>query len=470
MLEYLRNASEKPVAKVLITILAFSFIGWGVAEWIFGGGYSDTTLVRVGSASIDVQQFNNQKSRELSQMTREEMRAVYADPDTNTAFQNKIMQALTTQQMTQNRARDLGFIVSDNAIANEIRNMPEFQINGAFSTLQFDSVLNASGYNEADFANVLRGQVLRSMVLEPLTEPIAVPKFVADALYRARFATRNIAYKTVKFSDFNVGTPTDEDLKTFYAQHPHTLPEERAISYVLISAEMDKPDSYGAGYDNAVKVEDDIIAGETMETAAKKHAAKYVKIPAFTANNRPNDEILDDKLIARLFKMDEAIESELIETKQGFIIARVDKIIPEHVAEFDSVKNELKSAWAHDAAKKHAYVRANEILVDLNQDGKFDNATAATVGRANGAPDDVLITTFKTNVGTNTIAEGRDAFYVVSVKSENTPTIDTKKMADVRKELETMTLRETTEDYNSFLMRKYPIKINERVYKRFVNQ
>ena len=65
MLEYLRNASEKPVAKVLITILAFSFIGWGVAEWIFGNVMSDTTLVRVGSEKISVQQYNLERSREL---------------------------------------------------------------------------------------------------------------------------------------------------------------------------------------------------------------------------------------------------------------------------------------------------------------------------------------------------------------------------------------------------------------------
>lgn len=61
MLEYLRNAADKPVAKILIGILAFSFIGWGVAEWIFGGSVGDTTLVRVGNTEITMQQFNIEK-------------------------------------------------------------------------------------------------------------------------------------------------------------------------------------------------------------------------------------------------------------------------------------------------------------------------------------------------------------------------------------------------------------------------
>ncbi|MBR1380344.1 MAG: SurA N-terminal domain-containing protein [Alphaproteobacteria bacterium] len=470
MLEYLRNAADKPVAKILITILAFSFIGWGVAEWIFGGGYSDTTLVRVGGQSISVNQFNAEKSRELARMTREEMRAIYADQDASSAFQTKILTQLTTQQMAQNRAHDLGFVVSDNAIAREIREFPEFQINGAFSTLQFDSVLNASGYSEADFAAVLRNQVLRSMVLGPISVPMKTPQFAADALYNARYATRNIEYATVRFSDFTVGKPTEEDLKTFYAQNPHTVAEMRSVSYVLVPAEMDKPDSYGTGYDIAVKVEDDIIAGESMSTAAKNNNAKHVQVNAFDMAHRPADENLDDKMIARIFRMDEGAESELIETKHGFIIVRVDKVIPEHNAEFDDVKSTLADAWARDAARRMAYVNANEILVNLNDGKEMSKSVHADVTRTNGAPTNVLVAAFNNAVGTNTIVESDDAFYVLAVRSESSPTIDTKKMAEVRTELETMAMRQLSDDYNAFLMRKYPTKVNERVYKRFITQ
>ena len=69
MLEYLRNAADKPVAKILIGILAFSFVGWGVAEWIFGGAASDITLVRVGNHEITINDFNMEKSREMANMT-----------------------------------------------------------------------------------------------------------------------------------------------------------------------------------------------------------------------------------------------------------------------------------------------------------------------------------------------------------------------------------------------------------------
>lgn len=468
MLEYLRNASEKPIAKVLITILAFSFIGWGVAEWIFGNVMSDTTLVRVGSEKISVQQYNLERSRELATMSREQMRDVYVDPVAAQKFQNDIISKLTTQTMVENRGHEMGFIVSDHRIAREIREYPEFQENGQFSTLKFDTTLRNSGYSEAEFAEILRSGVLRSMVLGAMSAPIQVPDFATNAMYNARYAERAIDYTTVKFDDFKADKPSDDDLRTFYAQHPQTVAETRDASYVLIPADMSKPDEYSDAYDTAVRVEDAIIGGDSLKDAASKNNAKFVLLKPFSAGNRPSDDVLTDAMISKLWSMDAGEESELIETKSGFVIMRLDKVTPEHTAEFESVKKDLVADWTRDAKRKQAYVRANEILVDVNAGNKMDGKKSVTVSRTNGAPNDVLIAAFKSNIGTNSIVESPDAFYVMTVKSDAKPTVDKKKMADLNTELQKMSEKEITDDYNSFLIREYPVKINEKVYRRFL--
>ena len=468
MLEYLRNASEKPVAKVLITILAFSFIGWGVAEWIFGNVMSDTTLVRVGSEKISVQQYNLERSRELATMSRDELRNVYVDPVAAQKFQNDIISKLTTQTMVENRGEKMGFIVSDHRIAREIREYPEFQENGQFSTLKFDTVLRNSGYSEADFAEVLRASVLRSMVLGAMSAPIKTPTFAKTAMYNARYAERDIDYTTVKFDDFKVGTPSDEDLRNFYAQNPQIVAETRAASYVLVPADMSKPDEYSEAYDIAIRVEDAIIGGDSLKDAASKNKSKFVTLKPFSVGTRPADDVLTDAMVSKLLSMDEGTESELIETKSGFVIMRVDKITPAHTAEFESVKKDLVANWTHDAKRKQAYVRANEILVDVNAGNAMPNKKSATVSRANGAPDDVLIAAFKSDIGTNSIVESPNAFYVMTVKSDAKPVADTKKMESLSKELQTISAKGITDDYNSFLIREYPVRINEKVYHRFL--
>lgn len=471
MLEYLRNAADKPLAKFLIAVLAFSFVGWGVAEWIFGGGRGDTTLVRVGNADVTMQQFNVEKSRAMAQMTRDQQRAIYTDAQTGAAFTARVLGDLSTQRMVENRAKDLGFVVTDGRIAREIREFPEFQNNGRFSAYLFDVVLNNSGYSEDAFANVLRNQVLRGYVLGPIAVPMNVPQFALTAAYNARYGQKKIEYATVKFSDFKVGKPTDAQLQEYYAAHPQVVPEHRTVSYVLIPADMSKPDSYDAALATAQKVEDDIIAGESMATAAKRHNAKYVSLKSFAADGRPADAILTDKMVAKIFDMDAGLESELTETKQGFVIVRVDKIDPQHNAEFASVKTNLIADWQRDAQRKQAYVRANEILVDLNKDGKFAgkklSTKSATVSRTSGAPTDVLVAAFRANANDNSIVSAADAFYVLHTGDAVAPTVDTKKMADLRKELASTQSREITDDYNSFLIRTYPVKINHKVYDKF---
>ena len=351
MLEYLRNASEKPVAKILIALLAFSFVGWGVAEWIFGGGVADNALVRVGNTEISVNEFNLEKSRELAKLTKEEQRDIYTDSAAQGEFNQKVLTKLATQQMAENRADDLGFVVSDKRIAREIREYPEFQVNGEFSTLAFDTVLNNSGYSEADFAQVLRNDVLRSMVLGAMSVQVPVPDFVVKATYNARYGLRDVEYATVKYSDFSVDNPSDDQLREYYAKNPQVLPEQRSVSYVIVPTEMAQPDKYDEGYATAVKVEDDIIAGESMQDAAEKHGAKYVNLGTFDRDSRPVDAVLTDKIVAKLFDMEEALESEMIETKDGFLFLRVDKVIPEHTAEFESVKKSLVADWKKEEQK-----------------------------------------------------------------------------------------------------------------------
>lgn len=466
MLEYLRNAAEKPVAKFFIALLAFSFVGWGVAEWIFGNIAGDNTLMRVGDAEITYQQFSMERNREMAAMGRDEQRAVYTDPIVADQLAQRVLMNMTTQRMAENRADDLGFAVSDARIAREIRAFPEFQDNGQFSTYLFDYVLNNSGYTEAQFAAILRSQVLRSMVLGAVATPMNVPDFATRAMYNARYATRDIEYATVKYDDFKVANPSDDDLRAFYAQNPRMVPEFRTVSYILVPAEMSKPDEFDAAYETAIKVEDDIIAGDAFADVAKKHKAKYVSVKPFSADKRPADEILTDKMIADLFNMDEGMESEMIETKKGFVIARVDKVAPAHTQEFESVKKDLVADWKRDAQKKQAYVHANEVLVDLNKEGKLAGKKSVNVSRTSGAPVDVLNAAFNNPVETNTIVPADGVFYVLRINSERMPVVDKKKMDALNKEIKTVSERAVMDDYNSFLSREYPVRVNEKVFKR----
>ncbi len=468
MLEYLRNAADKPVAKILIGILAFSFVGWGVAEWIFGGAVRNNTLVHVGDETVTVEEFNMEKSRQMAFIPREQQKQIYADAAAANKFHGAILGELTTNKMVENRASDLGFIVTDRRIAREIREFPEFQVDGQFSTDMFDAVLNNSGFSEASFANYLRAQIMRSMTLGAMAVPVAVPEFALRAAYAARYNQRKINYVPVKYSAFQVGTPTDAQLREFYAANPRMIPETRQVSYILVPADMSKPDSYDAAYAMAQRVEDDIIGGTAFADIPAAHrGVKFVSIAKMGDNTPIKDSVMTDELVARAMEMEAGMESELIESKQGFVIMRVDQINPAHQAAFDDVKKSLITDWRRAQQRKQAYVRANELLVDINA-GKKIGGTQVTVSRTSGAPMPVLVAAFRDAVGTNSIVDGTDAFYVLHVDSDVAPVVDNKKLQALKSEMETMMTRNLMDDYNAFLGREYPIRVNEKLYQRLI--
>ena len=468
MLEYLRNAADKPLAKFLMFILIFSFVGWGAAEWIFGGASRDTTLVRVGGEEISLQQFNNERSQQLASMSKDEQRASYTDPKKAAQLTNDVIAKLTTNQLALNRAKDLRFVVSDKRIAEEIKNHPQFQINGQFQPWMFDMVLQNSGLTEQDIANSLRAGVLRDMAMGAVNEKVAVPQFAVDAAYNARYAKRGIKYATVNFSDYKVDEPNDEQLKTYYASHPIVVPETRSVSYVFLTADNSKPDAYDAGYKKMQGIEDMIISGETMNAAADKGGAKFVAVPKITRGEKVSDKVLTDDLIAKLFSMESGSESELIELKDGFVILRVDNVVAEHNAEYKDVKKSLVSGWKKAEQRKQAYVKANEKLIALNKGESVKNMKDANVTRTEGAPLVVLNAAFAGQAGDNSIAEGNDAFYVVSVGKTVMPAPDKAKKESLRKELEKMSTRFVQDDYTRFLKQEYPVKVNERNYEKFI--
>lgn len=464
MLEYLRNASDKPVAKILMGILIFSFVGWGVADWILGGSARDSVVATVGDTEITVNEFTNARGREMAGLSRDAQKRIYADDAVARNFYGGVLAGLVNNAMVDSRARDLGFVVTDKRIADEIKTFPEFQSGGVFSPARFYTVLNNSGFTEDGFAAFMRGQIMRGYVLGPVGVSVGVPDFATVAAYNARYAMRKIEYVTVPFADFAVGNPTDDDLREYYARNPKILPETRDVSYVFIAADLSKPDIYDAAYARATAAEDAIIGGESLADAARAADAKSGSWSNVSRAKMPNDKFVDDLVAAKMFAIADGTESEILETKSGFVILRVEKINPEHAADFATVRDGLIAGWKRDAQTKKAYLRANERMVDKDMKG----AKSVSVSRADGAPTDVLVAAFAQPVGTTAIVQGADAFYVLRVAAVTTPKMDTVKRANLTKELKNMTARQLMDDYNAFLQRRYKVEINEKTFERFI--
>lgn len=468
MLEYLRKASDKPMAKILMGILIFSFVGWGVASWLLGEGRIDDSILRVGSAPLKIQNFDNERSRILNAMDREKQKQLYADKAAQRVFSEQILSRMTTSLMLQQRAVDLDMSVSNAHIANVIKNEPAFQTNGKFDLGRFNAVLYQAQISEEQLSDSIRNDTLREMVLAGVGAGMPAPEFMTMAMYKSRYAMRDIEFTSVKFADFKISeNPTEAQLKETYARNPKLVPESRKVSYVLIPTKMSHPDSFDAGYKNAQKLEDALISGESMSDAAKRLNGKFVSLPAISAGHAPSDAIV---AAANVFAMEQGIESPIIETKTGFAIVRVDSVQPQHNAAFEDVKKDLVAKWRAGQQEKQAYEKANALLIKLNAGNGLSGAKSVRIERGRGAPVQVLNAAFANPAGTKIIVPASDTFYVLNVKKSVEAPLDASKRTTLAKEATAMLNRALADDYMAFLQRKYPVKINQRVYKRLIGE
>ena len=88
--------------------------------------------------------------------------------------------------------------------------------------------------------------------------------------------------------------------------------------------------------------------------------------------------------------------------------------------------------------------------------------------RTDGAPLVILNAAFAGKAGDNVMVEDGDAFYVMNIGKTTMPKEDKAKKESLRKELEKMSVRFVTDDYTQFLKHKYPVKVHEKTFNRFI--
>jgi len=471
MLKYLRDASEKPVAKILMGLLIFSFVGWGVADYIFGDKQTDDSIITVGGTPVTIARFNNERDRALQRMDRADQKHLYSDKESLLAFNQTVLAGLRDQTMLDNRADYLNFVVTPAAVASVIRGTPQFQTNDKFDPNLYDGFIMKSGIGAAGFEDAVRGQIMRSYVMIGASTPVNVPDFMARAMGNARYAVRKINYAVVKNSDFKVADPTDAQLSEFYARSPIMLPESRTVSYVFVPvSDMGEPDKSDAGLEEIKSIQLDIVAGDAMKSVAEKHHAKFGSETIINAGKIAPDPVLTPAVLKEVFGMESGTETDYIELKDGYAIVRLEKISPAAPAEFRDVRDTIVGQYKNEELKKAAYIEANARLRDFKAGGALRGGKVATVGRTDGAYVDILVAAFSNPVGSKIIVPGTDSFYVLSIESENFPAQTADKMKSLSTESQKMLTRAMTDDYMAFLLRQYPVKINKRNFNRLFGQ
>ncbi|WP_108661653.1 peptidylprolyl isomerase [Acuticoccus kandeliae] len=249
MLEALRRGAKGIFAKILIALLILSFAVWGISDFV--NQINPSEVARAGDTSVSAQEFarvyqmqSNRLSQQLGTSLTPQQAQAFGLPQ-------QVLQSLVTDALQVDAAHALGVDLTDEALAERIRDNPAFAgANGAFDRNRFNRLMADNGYSEAEFIEIQRDAAAQEMWVNGLIGGVTAPLPYLEAFNRYANQTRTVEWFALDASVLDViEDPTEGELRDFYDGHKGEFrsPERRTFSLVRLSPDaIAEPDAVSA--------------------------------------------------------------------------------------------------------------------------------------------------------------------------------------------------------------------------------
>lgn len=402
MLQKIRDNSKGVLALGLMFLLFLSFAIWGI-DFQFGQAASP---VEVDGEPLPIAQVSRAYQRQLAQTQRQFPNGI---PTLQLEeLKRRVLLASAQEEVVYRHAFDQGFRVSDQALADYASAQEQWQLGGQFSSDMFTTSARQLGYSAPQFEEIIR----RALVAEQIRQTLLNSAFVTDKERTMRGAleqeSRSASYFVIPSSSYvDEFTPSDEALQADYdanagdfmtvesvkLQYIELNPEELAADMDVNEEELRA--TYDQGVESGSYVREEtrksshiLIGFDTSDADAE--AAAQTKAQGVLARVRDGEdfaalaaEFSDDPgskteggaldwspraafvgpFSDALFGMEIGDVSELVKTRFGYHIIKLDDVRKDEVRSYDDVRAEL----AQDERLRQATLRVDELSRDLDE-------------------------------------------------------------------------------------------------------
>jgi peptidyl-prolyl cis-trans isomerase D len=416
MLDALRAATQNWFGRIIMgivmgmLILAFGF--WGIADIFRGFGGHD--LVRVGSTTISVDAYRNAYQTELQQLQQKAKRAITNDEARQMGLDREVLARLVSDGVLDQVAQHFGLALSDHSLAESIVQDEAFKgPDGKFDRLLFENRLQENGYTEQRFVAEQRRAYLHRQIIVALTQGLAVPQTMLDAIHRFFSETRSIDYLVLsKSSVTTLKPPSDADLNAYYDAHKldyrtrdyrkivvlavtlqslsEALAKQQPISEAEVKQHYEAVKAQRFSEPEKRHIEQISFPDEASAQAAAKKLAAGESFDALLTERKltakdvdlgtvTKDAMVDKTIAAAAFALPEGQVSQPIKGPFGFVLLRVDKIIASTITPFEKVELPLRQEMG--LVRAHAEIRKiHDLVEDQRAAGKSLSEAAKAAG------------------------------------------------------------------------------------------
>jgi peptidyl-prolyl cis-trans isomerase D len=394
MLRGLRQASNNWVGRILmgivLALIAGVFVLWGIGDIFRGFGRS--TVARIGSTEITVEQFRQIYNDRLQQLGRQLGRPITPDQARVLRLEEQLAKQLISEGALDQRARQLRLNLSDEEVARQIMNEPAFKnTSGQFDPGRFQIYLRNSGNSEGRFAAERRRLTLRREVADMVSAELMPPKAIADAFNRYENEQRAIDYVVIdRDKAGEVPAPTPEQIAAYFEEKKTQFraPEYRSVVMLSVTpadiakaadvSDADAKQYYEANkgrFGTAEKRQVEQIPfpnAEEAAVAAERLQKSELTFAALATERGLTEKDIDLGLVTKTglvdrpvadaaFALPEGGTSAPVQGQFGVRLVHVSKIEPEQIKTFDEMAPEIKQTIAVDRARAEISARHDKI-------------------------------------------------------------------------------------------------------------
>ena len=391
MLTKLREGASSWPAKVILCVVALSFVGWGVGDIFVSRG--ETTVAEVGDVAIDV--------RDLQTAYRNRVRSLQSsgiriDPGTDPARRQArlALEQLVQDTMLDQAADTFGITASDDTLRAAIVGNEMFHdVAGNFDGSVFAGVLSMNGLNEETYLASLAHGIARNQLIASLGALPTLPDELIRRITQYRHEERTAELAVIP-NDALVALPQpqESELASWFAERAgaYDAPEYRSASYLLIHAE-----------DIAGTIE---VAPEDIQAAYAASAGRWTE-PERRLVRQARFETREDAEAALALTFDETVDARWLQPGDlleelagpvfgaaagdvvgpvesplgGWLIYGIDQIEDEVVTPLDEAWDIIRGELALGEARYALFDLADD-LDDLVAAGAAPSEMASTLG------------------------------------------------------------------------------------------
>ncbi|MDA0870696.1 MAG: peptidylprolyl isomerase [Proteobacteria bacterium] len=474
------KASKNILIKVLVIIIIAVFALWGIGD-LFSSG-KNNVVAEIGNENIYTQDFNQELRNELRNQNISNIQEAIKNN-----FHYQVLNKLVSSKIIEIYSRENNIFVSEKTLANFIKQIPEFQTNKEFSRIKYEKYLLENGLTANTFEQNFKQSLLKKIIIDSFTGGLKSTSYHENVVHK--YVTKEIGIQYLELNQIikNINF-TELEIKTYYDENKSNLlsDEYREFEFLVLDVNNLGEGNNDLFFKKISEIENNILENKNFLEIAEKYNLNNKN--AFTINksgyliNSEKSADLDQKIIEKLFNLNDNFKTDLVETKGKFYLLTLKKIIPpkslllnEKTKKFIINDMKLKKLSEKIKSINNEIKEAKKDLFEEIQ--KKENLTLKEIFFKSRFEANKLFSQsniqqiFQKKLNENLLLETNGEFYLVKVNKENysADTISAEKKQLYEKQVISDFSNQILFLFDKILNEKYKVKINEKVLNRIIS-